>query len=170
MIRKVINRLLAVVVLGYVLFNCNGEVVDKKGKEGTSEVKRGGEDKKGWLATVQSRIAVGEYRISPQGDRFHAANRQQNLRFFFYEGGRFTLQPREEEAESVELKTITVRQGGSFVSLNEGAFSEGRCVDESRIGGDGNCLARLERKVGNITEWFDNREDGLEQGFDLSSP
>ncbi len=169
-LRLLAGRVFSVFGLILLMTGCFEQAEEKDKVSIAKSSERANNENNSWLATIQSRLAAGEYRISLQDNKFHAVNRQQNLRFYFYEGGQFTLQAREGAGEPVELKTVAVRQGDSLISLNGGAFVAGRCMDETRLGGDGACLARLERRTGVVTEWFDNRKEGLEQGFDLAQP
>ena len=122
-----------------------------------------------WLATVQKRLATGEYRIAAAGEGFRAANRAQGLRFFAA-GADFTLEPREGGVPAVALRTLRLSQGGSSVAMDGPESTIGKCMDASRLGGDGECVRRLDRRSDGIAEWFDNRESGIEQGFDIARP
>ncbi|HSA32727.1 MAG TPA: FG-GAP-like repeat-containing protein, partial [bacterium] len=122
-----------------------------------------------WFATVQKRLATGEYRIAAAGEGFRATNRAQGLRFFAAGAG-FTLEPREGKVPAIELRTLRVTQGDISIGMNGEAATLGKCMDAARVGGDGECLRRLDRRSGGVTEWFDNTEGGIEQGFDIARP
>ena len=115
-------------------------------------------------------IVTEEYRFTLQSGRFHAVNRAQGLRFFAFENGEFTFEQREGAKSSLTFRTIEVRQGTVTRSLMPTMTRLGRCGSPLRTGVGAHCIERLERVANGITEWFDNRPDGLEQGFDLPEP
>ncbi len=110
-----------------------------------------------WWGTVQQNIRKEEYNISSMstgsGARFQAPNRAHGFRSRFSEKG-VQLIPRTEGDPAWEwgLELVQKTEGGRL---------------KAEVTATGN---RIEIGRGNITEWYVNDENGLEQGFTVLKP
>ncbi len=110
-----------------------------------------------WWTTVQQNIQKEEYNLSQAlGEKkalYQAPNRAQGFRSFFSEKG-VRLVPRTEEKPSWEwgLELVQEAEGGRL---------------KAEVSATDN---RIEIVRGNITEWYVNDENGLEQGFTVQKP
>jgi hypothetical protein len=111
-----------------------------------------------WTADVASRIEHEEYRVSRTADGLQAPNRAQNLRTHFREGG-IDVVPRQsdDEAATWRLSWRTTRWGRANRSVDVARGST-----EPSFEGE-----RVTYAHGGIDEWYENRREGLEQGFTL---
>jgi hypothetical protein len=126
-----------------------------------------------WQSEVQKRIANEEYRITWQKDRFHAANRAQNLRAYFDKNG-VMVQRRTATGSGWKLgmRLVAVGRTGQMQAVTKTEPILGRCVKGSGPGALKGCMRRLEYyhiKLLTI-EWYVNIRAGLEQGFELWAP
>jgi hypothetical protein len=130
-----------------------------------------------WFEEVRKRIATGEYAIRPLAGakraRHEAVNRAQGLRAA-WEAGTFFVSPREEasdkRASSVSLRAVAFGRPGAERKLPRNDFALGECRSDKAVDERGDCLRRLERHLGNLVEWWENRTGGIEQGFVVSAP
>jgi hypothetical protein len=109
-----------------------------------------------WSEGIASRIAREEYRASRTAHGLQAPNRAHNLRTHFRAGG-IDVSPRdhEEAGAAWQLTWRTTRWGRS------GQLTEIESADiEPRLDGDRVTYVRR-----GIDEWYENRREGLEQGF-----
>ncbi len=109
-----------------------------------------------WWAAVQSSLSAAEYAFdfSPEAG-LAAPNRAQNLRLAFTADG-FSVAPRRQGADDWRWRWRSEAWGrpGALVALPPVApRAELRRVQYDRVG---------------MTEWYENGETGLEQGFTLS--
>jgi hypothetical protein len=117
----------------------------------------------GWWTTVQKNIREQEYHITRQKCSFlpeietayHAPNRAQNLRTYFTSKGIIlTSRMQQKSPWHVRLIPAGIGRGDKITSLTEDT--------EPIVNG-----TRIEYHRGTVTEWYDNRPEGLEQGFQL---
>src|SRR5262245_18734575 len=106
-------------------------------------------------ASLLKSIAAREYEASFQDQKIQAPNRAQNLRTYFEPTG-IRVQDRTAQGSpaliSFELRTV-------------GGGESSRHVPPGEVRFDG---ARVEIERGSLVEWYDNRPEGLEQGFTLA--
>jgi FG-GAP-like repeat/FG-GAP repeat len=111
-----------------------------------------------WSAGIASRIEREEYRVSQTAGGLQAPNRAHNLRTHFRQGG-IDVGPRKSdegvENASWQLTWQTTRWGRA----NQLTDIESPNVDP-RLEGE-----RVTYAKGAIDEWYENRKEGLEQGF-----
>ncbi len=101
-------------------------------------------------------IAAREYHASQQLDGLQAPNRAQGFRTWFRDEG---IELVERTADARPLLSLELARWGRPDRLQEA--------------GSGVLVAngeRVERRSGVLTEWYVNRPDGLEHGFDLPVP
>lgn len=120
-----------------------------------------------WWTEVQGRIAAQEYHFSPMHsmDRgmeassagWQAPNRSQNLRLRFGSDG-LTVTPRLAADATPWSLTLRVREIAGYPGWS----------DAVEVRAEGNRLRYL-RGAG-VEEWYENRPEGLEQGFTLRQP
>ena len=123
----------------------------------------------GWQAEVQQRIANEEYRITRQKDRFHAANRANNLRAYFDSQG-VSLQRRTgSEGWRLSMRLHSVGRSGHMRPAARVEPVLGRCIPGAGPGALKGCMRRLEfYHLDALTiEWFVNSRAGVEQGFEV---
>ncbi|NOY23995.1 MAG: hypothetical protein GXO70_10865, partial [Acidobacteria bacterium] len=119
-----------------------------------------------WWGTVQENIRKSEYTISrakselPGTDTaLQAPNRKQNFRTWFVENG-FVIEPRTEK-ESEPVWTFGLEL------IGYGAKNHMKTVTASEPEAGKN---RVSWHDDRISQWCENREDGLEHGFTVHYP
>ena len=128
----------------------------------------------GWWASVERDISRSEYQVTWQdrtnlpdlpaesprfgiGAAYHAPNRAQDLRTYFTPTG-IRVIPRTGDGASWEWGFTLAGFG------YEGAVQP---VDPATLSAEDN---RIEYRRGDLTEWYVNDEQGLEQGFTIAAP
>jgi hypothetical protein len=119
-----------------------------------------------WQQRVQRRISDSEYRIRRGGDGWEAGNRAQGLRARWGDDG-VSVQPRTEDGPTVQL-TLTSWGRQSLEPVAPADFEEGGPRTDGAVDVDGTPLLRLMASHGPVTEWWENRAEGLEQGFTIA--
>jgi FG-GAP repeat/FlgD Ig-like domain/FG-GAP-like repeat len=111
-----------------------------------------------WCADIATRIEEEEYRVSQTARGLQAPNRAHNLRTQFEPGG-IDVGPRnaDEGEPAWRLTWRTTRWGRA----NQLVDIESR-ESEPRLEGE-----RVTYAIGAIDEWYENRKEGLEQGFTI---
>jgi FG-GAP repeat/FG-GAP-like repeat len=107
----------------------------------------------GWMRQVQNDIAQREYQVSANATGLQAPNRAQGFRTYF-------------DAEGVRL----VARGddrSEWVSLQLSAWGRAARMQQGGAGSVSHHDSRVEIRRDGITEWYVNRADGLEQGFEV---
>jgi FG-GAP repeat/FlgD Ig-like domain len=110
-----------------------------------------------WLAEVSKNLTAREYQISAGDSDLQAPNRAQNLRTTFSENG-ISVQPRDLRVADWSW-SWTLAAWGREDRL-ETASGAQRSHD----------LCRVEYLRPDIIEWYENGEQGLEQGFTIDAP
>jgi len=113
-----------------------------------------------WSASVGAGLALREYEVTWQGDTglgdlpssYQAPNRVHGFRTYFAEGG-VRIAPRDR-------RTADWRWG--FEGVGWGRGGDLRPFDIARLSVSG---PRVEYPRGAVLEWYENKPDGLEQGF-----
>ncbi len=116
-----------------------------------------------WLAGVSEEIRTAEYRFSPvDGEEgvWSAPNRGQGLRSRVSSEG-IEVFPRETGADGAGAAWKLVLRTRSF-----GRMGFAQELSRGTIATDG---ARAEISHGDLTEWFENRPDGIEQGWTIAN-
>jgi MYXO-CTERM domain-containing protein len=119
-----------------------------------------------WQQRVQRRISDSEYRIRRGADGWEAGNRAQGLRARWGDDG-VSVQPRTEDGPTVQL-TLTSWGRQSLEPVAPADFEEGGPRTDGAVDVDGTPLLRLMASHGPVTEWWENRAEGLEQGFTIA--
>jgi RHS repeat-associated protein len=70
----------------------------------------------------------------------------------------------------VVLRSTAIGRGDLRTALAGGKIALGPCRADGAVDERGQCLRRLERKAGAVTEWWENRSDGVEHGFTIAKP
>ena len=112
-----------------------------------------------WYGEIQTNIAEAEYEIAHVNEdpsQLQAPNRAQGFRTYFNENG-ITLEPRIKDSErwSWGLELAAYGYEDNLQPVADGIQS---------ITGN-----RIEYQRDELTEWYVNRPNGLEQGFTLAS-
>ena len=109
-----------------------------------------------WWSRAQNDLAGREYHASVAGGRLQAPNRAQNLRTTFEPRG-LSIVPRTKDSPAsawrFEWHTVGFGREGSV-----------RRVAPAEPVADG---ARVEYRRDELVEWYENRTEGIEQGFTL---
>jgi len=110
----------------------------------------------GWSATVQKKILQKEYEASRNNAGLQAPNRAHNIRTYFSKKG---IQVVDRTAPgSPQLLRLTL------TGFGRGEYLQDAAVSHSALYHEGN---RVELRRKKLTEWFVNRPQGLEHGFDI---
>jgi FG-GAP repeat protein len=125
---------------------------DPVGTPGLEECRHGGD----WLSVVQSAIEREEYHTSVSAAGLQAPNRAQNIRTYFKDSG-IEVVPRIDEKPSWSWQWRTVAWG------REGHIRPTSSIPPTHKG------ARVEYAREGLMEWYENRKEGLEQGFTVSA-
>jgi len=117
-----------------------------------------------WLAKVQQDIAAREYHVSPvvhkgpaSGGLLQAPNRQQNLRTWFTEDG-ILVRQRVKENQDWTFK-LRPEAAGVAGAMHKLAFAQPKAEG-----------SRVSYQSQYLEQWFENRPEGLEQGFTIPKP
>jgi len=120
--------------------------------------------KSDWWATVQKKIMAEEYHVTYQKNpylpeikgAYQAPNRAQNLRTYFTSKGIRVMRRTEREPDwNAGLSLISIAKGERTIFLPK---------DKSpTVRGP-----RIEYLRGGVVEWYENRPQGLEQGFTIN--
>ena len=117
-----------------------------------------------WWTSVQKRISEQEYAVTFQDkvelpdmkSAYQAPNRAQNLRTYFTEKGIRVISRTGPEAKwQLGLFLKSLQSGDTIIALPQ--------ADQPFIDGP-----KISYERGMVTEWYENRPDGLEQGFVIS--
>jgi len=108
----------------------------------------------GWWDQVRARIEASEYEASMSDQGLQAPNRAQDLRTRFGPAA-ITIVPRREAGGSWQWSWQTVAWGRE---------ADCRTASEPRLSCDGN---RVTYTRPGLVEWYENRPEGLEQGFEV---
>jgi hypothetical protein len=107
-----------------------------------------------WWSAARAEIERSEYRVSQTSDGLQAPNRAKNLRTFFRDGA-IEVVPRTNAREHTPWRfgwrTEVWGRAGRMVDLRQGPPTIDGC--------------RVTYPSRDISEWYENREVGLEQGF-----
>jgi MYXO-CTERM domain-containing protein len=124
-----------------------------------------------WTAEVTERIAAGEYRIRSERAGFTASNRAQRLAATWTEQGlSVASRPAAARDQAVGLRAIGVGRGQNLRSLRSRPFQLGDCRSADMKDEKGECLKAVQREIGDLVEWWENRPAGLHHGFVVSRP
>lgn len=125
-----------------------------------------------WLVRVQERIAADEYVIVTQDDSYAAFNRSHHLQARFDAGGA-TVEPSAEAGDALTPPIhLALAAWGRAEELHvaEAVTPEhGDCLATGERDARGSCVRRLEYSRPGILEWWENRPDGLEQGWTVEA-
>ena len=109
-----------------------------------------------WLSQVRGDLERQEYLGSATGDGWQAPNRAQNLRTRF-RGDGVEVAPRKEDSNAWRWRWETTawgREGNMRAASAAAPVSHGSRIEYVRDG---------------LTEWYENRKEGLEQGFTVTA-
>ena len=122
-----------------------------------------------WSRAVHDSISLGEYAFRAQGEAFVAANRAADLRVSF-DGEGLTLEPRLP-AYTWQARMGLERWGraGALNAAQPAKPNSGDCIGAGLVNEGGQCLRRVELRRQGLVEWYANRPEGVEFGFDLAA-
>lgn len=121
-----------------------------------------------WQSEVEQRIVAGEYAIRPNSTGgFRARNRAQSLVTHFEPDGAV----RVEFGDAGSGPTLrTTRVAATELAEHPPSSGLGACRADGALDERGDCLRRLEMARGGVVEWWENRPDGLQHGYDILAP
>src|SRR5690606_11477664 len=68
------------------------------------------------------------------------------------------------------IRATALARGNAKLPLGQGSFAPGRCASRGGVNEYGECLRRVEAtQAPGVIEWWENRPDGLEQGFTINT-
>ena len=121
-----------------------------------------------WSAAAEEGIAAGEYAPQFDGAGFTATNRAQDLRATFSDRGLAVT----DRAGTGEV-TLSLRAWGreeATIAVDATPPEAGPCLSGGAVDAFGECLRRVEYARPGLVEWWENRPEGLEQGFTVAAP
>jgi uncharacterized protein (TIGR03382 family) len=119
-----------------------------------------------WSSEVWSGIASGEYGLRRSGSGYSLTNRAQGLRGWFDERG---LRVEDQEGAGEVRVELSGWGRAGLVEATRGEEARlGECASDGAVDAMGSCLRRLEYARGGVVEWWENRPEGLEQGFTVT--
>ncbi|MDP2316709.1 MAG: hypothetical protein Q8P41_27690, partial [Pseudomonadota bacterium] len=116
-----------------------------------------------WSADAQEGIAAGEYAPQAEGDTFRVTNRAQDLRATFGSDG-LAVSSRTGAGE-VGLSLRAWGREDALIAAETPSPEEGDCLSGGAVDAFGDCLRRVDYARPGLVEWWENRPEGLEQGF-----
>jgi concanavalin A-like lectin/glucanase superfamily protein/FG-GAP repeat protein/Big-like domain-containing protein len=143
--RGSVTRIALAVLLIFGAFPDSVETPGFKGRPGRD-----------WLSGVQNAIELGEYHASVSAAGLQAPNRAQNIRTYFRDSG-IEVVPRGDEKPSWRWQWRTTAWG------REGHIQSIPFTSPTHEG------ARVEFSREGLVEWYENRKEGLEQGFTIGA-
>jgi hypothetical protein len=108
-----------------------------------------------WLERAQSSIAAREYWASESGGGLQAPNRAHDLRTWF-------------EPTGIRLHARTAPGSPALLGLQIAGVGRREPLAVVEAGQVVSVQARVEIRRDGLVEWYENRSDGLEQGFTLA--
>jgi hypothetical protein len=121
-----------------------------------------------WSASAFERITAGEYAISQDHGQLRAVSRGSDLRSRFDAQG-VAVTGRTGPAGEIRL-ALAAWGRGVATPVAAVVPQEGDCASGNAVDAFGGCLRRVHFAYPGVTEWWENRPEGLEQGFTLAAP
>ena len=129
-----------------------------------------------WYGSVQRGIAATEYAFREDSAGIIGTNRAQGFATRWSNRGTATVSARDGQGSlkpnlgGFELTVSTVAWGRDTTStMQRGAHRIGPCRPDGEVDARGDCLRRVELAHAGLVEWWENRPEGLEQGWDIGS-
>jgi len=150
-------------VFTIVMVGCAGDESDEKiGQPQLNEKK-----------AVLKQIHEEKYRFAKNGEMFQAVNLNNNFNFKIDKAGKTTISQITSEKNlspaEFSLRFNGIGRSGSLAKETPFSNIKGICNSSLRKGTKNRCIKRVELKRKGITEWYDNREEGIEHGFDIEN-
>lgn len=120
-----------------------------------------------WAEAAFRGIAAGEYAPQADGAGFRVSNRAQKLQGVFGERGLTVSGPSGGDV-SLELRAWGREQ--TLAEVSPTVPEQGPCLVGGATDAVGECLHRVDYLRPGLTEWWENRPEGLEQGFTVMVP
>ena len=118
-----------------------------------------------WREDVTTRIVTGEYAIRAGASGLSAYNRAHRMNVRWEAGG---VRISASEQEPLVMRTTNFARGDDRIAAAGAAFAAGACQQDGARDEMDHCLQRAESKQSRWLEWWENRQNGLEQGFELA--
>jgi MYXO-CTERM domain-containing protein len=148
---------------------CGGEAPKPPAAPAPAPAARAAAPKTDWSAAARAGILAGEYRINAgAGKAMTAFNRGGGLRVTWDGGAAAVLSTTQTQPDALSLRTTGVGRAGAERGFGGGDFALGACRADGARDERGECLRRIERSAGKVTEYWENRPGGVEQGFVLA--
>jgi MYXO-CTERM domain-containing protein len=111
-------------------------------------------------------LIAGEHRFRQQTGGFEAGNRTNNLRAHFTNQGIRFASRTAADVPGAKLRFSSLGRANAARKVVPTSPTLGNCDATGRQDERGECLRRLEYRYSNgVVEWWENRGDGLEQGW-----
>ncbi len=75
----------------------------------------------------------------------------------------------DAEAGHLRIQAVGIARGDRRAATGPVVFAPGRCRSDGAVDELGDCLRRAEASTAHYQEWWENKAEGLEQGFDFLS-
>jgi len=118
-----------------------------------------------WMSAIESGLQTSAYQPKTNSLGIQANNPAQGFEAQFDAEGAMVM------GADWELG-IAVENWGSHGAMQAAApalLKTSQCVENTAFDSDGNCLKRVEQERPGITEWWENRAEGLHHGFSVAS-
>jgi len=112
-------------------------------------------------------IGASEYTITGSDGVLEAPNRAHGLRLRWADGATAFRPRTDAEAPPITLRLAGYGRRGDLRSVPTAEALPGRCVTGAAEDVRGGCPRRAELARPGILEWWENRPEGAEQGFEL---
>ncbi|MFM2162726.1 MAG: hypothetical protein RLZZ383_2238, partial [Pseudomonadota bacterium] len=121
-----------------------------------------------WSRQTFAAIAAAEYAPRAEDNVVFAVNRAQGLRAHFRDGSA-RIDDRRDASVSVALRLSAWGREDALLVAEPALAEEGECVAQAVRTVDGDCARRVVFARPGLLEWWENRVDGLEQGFTVTA-
>ena len=163
---SLLSALAAALSAGMMLVGCATD--DEAPPESAPQVATSAGVTADWSRGIRAAVADSEYAPTPGEGGFRFVNRAQDLRGVFHDGA-LVVRDRSGAGE-ITLSLRAWGREGALELAESVPPEEGDCVAGGRVDLFGACLRRIEYARPGLVEWWENRPDGLEQGFTVSAP
>jgi hypothetical protein len=131
----------------------------------------------GWLQGSAGRIDASQYALRTLPGGLSLSSPAQGLRAEL-DASRIQITPlaaggtlrRGAGRWSVALQTVAWGRSGSLVAVSGAYAAPGECRPDGVIDAFGECLRRAHIERPALTEWWESRPEGLEQGWTIDEP
>ena len=117
-------------------------------------------------SSIENGIVLSQYQFRRDGPALVGSNDRQGLSAHFHPGA-VTFSTRETKDE-MQFDFSAWGRIDRMKSVTDVSPVIGPCLDSGEVDADGECLPRLEYRHSLITEWWANRPNGMEHGWNVA--